>query len=302
VIAEAFGWQWVFIGLVLPGLLVALACWFMREPYRGLSERVDGVREGRVSVETAAEPPPVVEGGKAVGNSVWDDLRVLWRVPALRALYICTAVLFFGLGGLFYFTPTFFKEEFGVDTDRAAAISGSIGMVGILVGATLGIRYGGKYVGVRDGWRMTVGSVGLGIGAVGVLILALSQALPVAIAGFLIVNLGFMIAIPNLAAAVADLSGAVMRGMGFSVNQLVVGFSALGPLMIGVAADLVSFNFAYALFVPPLAVAAFLGFRAHRGYDRDVEAAERASLEAFGYVVEPDSAERQEAIDRQILE
>ena len=84
--------------------------------------------------------------------------------------------------------------------------------------------------------------------------------------GFLLVNIGFMIAIPNFAAAVADLTSSVRRGMSFSVMQLVIGLaSAAGPLLIGVLADLVGFNGAYGVMVLPLVLAVMLSFKARFG-------------------------------------
>jgi MFS family permease len=270
IIAEKFGWEWVFIGLVLPGFVVAGFCWFLKEPVRGVSDRIDAIRAGRPDIaETVAETTQ-----DEVKSSPWDDVRLLLKVPTLRALYISQGILYFGLGGLFFFTPTFLHEQFDLAEGAAAGISGSIGLVGVAVGATIGIKIGSKYHGIRPGWRIRTGAVGLAVGTVGVATLAAATVLPVAALGFLVVNIGFMIAIPNFAAGVADLTSSVRRGMSFSVMQLVIGLaSAMGPLMIGALADWFGFNGAYGVMVIPLAVAVYLSYQARTGYDRDVAAA-----------------------------
>lgn len=293
IIAGVFGWQWVFLGLVIPGFLIAAGCWFLREPIRGTSDRIDAIRAGATvaeveqSIETAADGP---------AESVWVDIRALLAVPTLRAIYACQAALYLGLGGLFFFTPTFYTEVFDVSEEKAGAFAGSIGLVGVSVGVVIGIRLAARYQGVRPGWRLAVAALGLTVGTIGVVILAIATVLPVAMLGFLVANIGFMMAIPNLAAAVADLAGALRRGMGFSVNQLVVGvFSALGPLIIGVLADAVGFNATFGIMAVPLAVAAVLGYRARGGYDRDA-----AEAVASGGIVT--GSQREVVIDQQLMD
>lgn len=278
VVADNFGWRWVFLGLVLPGLVVALFCWFLKEPLRGTSDRIDAMRLGQDAPATAAANEPLgdqpVDEGAASGPSMWEEIRHLWKVPTLRSLYIGQAILYFGLSGLFFFTPTFLYEDIGLDEDKAGAIAGGIGLVGVSLGVVLGIKLGNRYHRVRPGWRLTVSALGISVGVAGVVLLALAQTLPMAVMGFGLVNVGFMIAMPNLLAAVAETTSVSSRGMSFSINQVAINaFGAVAPSVIGFAADQWGFNVTYACTIPPLVLAAVLLYRARAGYDRDVKAA-----------------------------
>jgi MFS family permease len=281
VIAATAGWQWVFAGLVLPGVVIALLCWLLREPYRGTSDRIDAMRAdlvspGDVAVEAVADheiDAPPADDRRDV--SVWEDVRALFAVPTLRAVYVAQTVLFIGLGCLFYWMPSLFEREFDLAEGGGGAVSGMTGLVGISIGAFFGIRLGTKHHGVRPGWRIRLGARGVMIGTVGIAVLVLAPVLPVAALGFGIANVGFMIAIPNFTAAVADLCGSARRGMAFSVMQLSIGLaSACGPFVVGVVSDAVgSLQTALAVPIIPLLVAGFLAQRAYPGYDRDAAAA-----------------------------
>lgn len=280
VIAQLFGWRWVFIGLVIPGVVIAIFCWLLREPIRGTSDRIDAMRADLVTPaevfteQPVAEAPAPPEDDRS-DTSVWDDVRALLAVPTLRAVYIAQGILFLGLGGLFFWMPSLFKRSFGLEEGAAAGIVGMTGLVFISIGASIGIRLGGKYHGVREGWRIRLGAVGVAIGTGGIVMLGVAPVLPVAILGFGIANAGFMMAIPNFTAAIADLTPASRRGMAFSLMQLTIGLaSAGGPQVVGIASDTIGdLQTALAIPVVPLVVAVFLAYRAHSGYERDAAAA-----------------------------
>lgn len=271
IVAETYGWQWVFLGLVPPGILVAIACLTLKNPVRGTADRIDALRAGRDDevVETPLEP---VVGEEAASVSVWEDVRALWAVPSLRALYLAQGALYWGLGGLFLFTPIFFHDELGVEEAKSGSIAGMIGLVGVTAGVVVGVKLGAKYHGVRPGWRIMTAAIGILIAAVGVGILVVASSVPVAALGFVVVNFGLMMAMPNLLAAVADVCGAARRGMGFSVNQMVVGVSALAPLYVGFTSEKLGFAFTYASMIPPFLIAIVLLVRARHAYERDVQA------------------------------
>jgi MFS family permease len=291
VIAATAGWEWVFAGLVIPGIVISFFCWRLREPYRGTSDRIDAMRAdlvspGDIGIEAVAahenkniDDAPPADDRRDV--SVWEDVRALFAVPTLRAVYVAQTVLFIGLGCLFYWMPSLFEREFDLAEGAGGAVSGSTGLIGIGLGAFLGIRLGTKYHGVKPGWRIRLGAGGVFLGSVGIIVLVIAPVLPVAALGFGIANVGFMIAIPNFTAAVADLCGSSRRGMAFSVMQLSIGLaSAAGPFIVGVASDAIG-SLQTAMIVPvlPLLIAGFLAQRAYPGYDRDAEAARLESVE-----------------------
>jgi MFS family permease len=275
-IAAAFGWRAAFYFLVIPGVVVAGLVFLLKEPVRGLSDRLDAIKQGKNpaivvrSQEEAAEAE--LEKFTLFSRQIWDDFKAVLRVRTIQVVLLSQGVLLFGLGGILFFTTTYLTEQFGASLETAGSIAGAVGGTGILIGIVLGITLGDRFVSRVNGWRIVLASIGLTVGVVGVTLYALSPALVGATVGFFILNVGFASSLPSIAAAIADLSPSHLRGQAFALFQLVVGLaSALGPLLLGIAADLAggSFRLAFLLCVPPLFIAVFLNLRARSTYVQD---------------------------------
>ncbi|MFD0593187.1 MFS transporter [Catellatospora coxensis] len=202
-------------------------------------------------------------------------MRELWRIRTLRSVVSGLSILFFGLGGLFFWMPSFYQREFGLDEAASAAVGGGAGLVGILAGIGLGSWLGDRGHGRRPGWRVRLGGWSLLFGTV-----ALAGAVAVGpfvpqVVCFGLANVGFAGAIANLTAANADVVEASRRGLGFAVLQSVITLGgALGPWLIGEASDATgSLRLAYAVVIVPLVVGSLIVLRAWRGYDADAAAA-----------------------------
>ena len=253
VIAGAFGWRWVFLGLVLPGLIISLLVFFLKEPNRGLADGIDVEREKRGLVfptgkgkderssgaagatTDGAEPSPEGSSGEVnlLTGAVWRDMIGLLKHRSLRLVFISQGLLFLGLGGLFFWTPTYFERAFDLEEGAAGGIAGGMGLIGILVGFGLGLRLNDKYQGIRPGWRVLLGSIGASIGVTGLLILATAPILPLSILGWVTVNIGFFLSVPAFTASLADLSGASRRGLVFALSTLIIqATSSLAPAII----------------------------------------------------------------------
>jgi MFS family permease len=280
-IAAAFGWRAAFFFLIVPGIVVALLVLLLKEPVRGLADRLDAIRGGAkvdavVQAQREAEDQ-ILEKFSLFSKKIWHDFRTLLRIPTLRVVLLSQGVLLFGLGGILFFTTTYLTEDYGVELEAAGSIAGAVGGTGILIGILLGVFLGDRAGKNVQGWRIVLASAGLAVGAIGVTLFALGLPLPVAVAGFLILNIGFASSLPSISAAIADLSPNSLRGQAFALFQFVVGLaSALGPTILGVAADVSgSFQVAFIVCVVPLVIAVIVGLRARHTYERD----ERAVLD-----------------------
>ncbi|MEU0555031.1 MFS transporter [Dactylosporangium sp. NPDC006015] len=267
-LAQAVGWRHAFLFVAVPGAVIALLCLTVREPVRGLGDRIGALAAGVAPVERPAE---------AAAVPVHRQLRQLVRIPTLRSVVAGLTIMFFGLGGLFFWMPTFYQREFGLEEAAATGIAGGVGGVGIVLGVIVGGRYGDRFHGRRPGWRMVLAGTALFIGALGLAVAALVPVLPVQIAGYFLANAGFSAAIPNLTAANADVVPAHRRGLGFAVlNAVVTLGGAAGPFLVGAASDALggggsgSLRGAFTVLLLPLGLGAWIILRARRTFDADI--------------------------------
>ncbi|MCY0949109.1 MFS transporter [Streptomyces sp. H27-S2] len=165
-------------------------------------------------------------------------LRTQLRIRTLRTVVTGLSILFFGLGGLFYWMPSYYNRFFGLGEAEAAAVAGGSGLFGIVAGIVTGSWLGDRERGPRKGRRIAIGGAGL---LFGTFALAGAVTLPVLVPQalcFTLANFGFAAALANLTAANADVVAAERRGLGFAVLQLLVTLGgSLGPWLIGLASD-----------------------------------------------------------------
>ncbi|QWF20882.1 MFS transporter [Nocardioides sp. LMS-CY] len=265
-LAQAVGWRSVFFIVAVPGVVVALLVFTVREPLRGLGDRIDRLR-GATGADEAPET--------TLRASMLGEAREVLRIGSLRGVIVGLSLLYLGLGGLFYWLPTFLERTEGLDYDAAAGLAGGVGGMGIVVGIVLGSRIGDRHHGTRSAWRLRTGVGFLALGALALTGAVLLPGLPLRLTLVALSCVGFAGAIPNLTAASADVVPARQRGLGFAVLQFVTTLGgAAGPLLIGLISDAVgSLRIALLALIPPLFVAIVLLQRTGRHYDEDARRA-----------------------------
>ncbi|MFD3326654.1 MFS transporter [Streptomyces sp. NPDC058701] len=298
-LAESVGWRVGFFLVAIPGIIVALLVLTLREPVRGIGDRVSvwyaqeaegGADPGpaggpEVSGRAALPPGPANEPVEradgpprtppAVAPPVRTQVRELLRIRTLRTVITGLSILFFGLGGLFYWMPSYYDRFFGLGEAEAAAVAGGTGLVGIVAGIITGSWLGDRERGIRKGRRVAIGGGGLLLGTVA---LAGAVAIPVLIPQalcFTLANFGFAAALANLTAANADVVAAERRGLGFALLQLLVTLGgSLGPWLIGIASDATgSLRTAFLAVLLPLLAGSVIVLRGRSTYDADAAAA-----------------------------
>ena len=275
-VADAYDWRTVFFVAAVPGAVVALLVLTVKDPIRGLGDRLE---QARIGDRAAVEAEHVVDD-----RSIWAQTADLLRIPTLRGVTVALAMLSLGVAGLFYWIPTFLVRVEGVSESTGSALSGAVGGTGILVGILLGSKFGDKYHGIKKGWRINVSVVFLLVGALGLTGTVLLPGVGVRSTMIALACVGFAAAIPNMTAANADVLPANGRGMGFAVLTFLVtlGGSA-GPLLIGFvsttlasALDLskaASLQYAMLILLPPLFICIAMAAKIRHTYDDDAKAA-----------------------------
>ncbi len=119
VLGHHFGWRMPFLVGAIPGLLLALGMFYVREPARGASDHL----------------PDTVERGTILG---------LLRNKGYWTVSLGMAMMTFAVGGMQVWMPTFLTRVRGVPLDRANLIFGGMtviaGTVATLFGGWLGDR------------------------------------------------------------------------------------------------------------------------------------------------------------------
>ncbi|MFI6648140.1 MFS transporter [Streptomyces sp. NPDC050529] len=277
-LAEYVGWRVGFFLVALPGIVVALLVLTLREPLRGTGDRLTVWYQQEPGVPTEEEartPESSAAKSSAPESSTRQQIGELLAIPTLRSVVAGLSIVFFGLGGLFYWMPSFYDRKFGLGEADAAAVAGGAGLVGIVAGIILGSRLGDRHHGVRPGWRITLGGAGLVLGTCALAGAVASPSLAPQVACFALANFGFAVALANLTAANADVVAAQRRGLGFAVLQMVMSLAgSLGPWLIGMVSDATgSLGTAFAVVLGPLAVGCVVVLRARSTYDADASRA-----------------------------
>lgn len=275
-IADAFDWRTVFFVAAVPGVVVAALVLTVKDPLRGVGDRLEQARNGD---REATEAEHVVDT-----RSIWAQTAALLRIPTLRGVTVALAMLSLGVAGLFYWMPTFLVRVEGLSEATASSLAGAVGGTGIVVGIVLGSKLGDQYHGIRKGWRINVSAAFLLLGALGLAGAVLLPGVAVRSAMIGLACVGFAAAIPNMTAANADVLPANGRGMGFAVLTFLVtlGGSA-GPLLIGVVSTLLgdafdlskaqSLQYAMLTLLPPVFICIGVAARIRHTYDEDARRA-----------------------------
>jgi len=278
-LAEAVGWRAGFFMVAIPGAIIALLVLTVREPIRGTGDRLARWYAATPTTDgvPSQEERDLAEGMRAVAaEPMLRQLATLLRIRTLRAIVVGLSILFFGLGGLFFWMPSFYERTFFPgDEATAAAVAGGTGLVGIVFGILVASWLGDRWHGKRAGWRVALGGWSLVFGTVSLAGAVTVAVLPWQPILFTLANVGFAGAIANLTAANADVVAAHRRGLGFAVLQFVVTLGgALGPWLIGVASDATgSLQLAFTVVVAPLVIGSIVVLSGRRTYDADAAAA-----------------------------
>lgn len=143
IIADKLGWRAAFFFAALPGLLLAILAFTMREPLRGAVEAT----------------------GKAVAHTAEASLAKFWellKIPTLRATIVAQTLLYFVLASNAFWLPTYLQRKFTLTAGSAGLLSGGV----IVAGGVIGILAGGW---IADRRALTTAKAHLEVGIAGFL-------------------------------------------------------------------------------------------------------------------------------------
>ncbi|MEK7676344.1 MAG: MFS transporter [Verrucomicrobiota bacterium] len=122
-------WRWAFYLVVIPGLLLGLWSFFMREPPRGQAD-----------LAVAAKPEAVR----------WRDYLILLRTPSYVFCTLGMAAMTFAIGGIAFWMPYYLETRPGAphsSTVIFGAITAAAGLSGTLLGGIAGDKLRARFPG-----------------------------------------------------------------------------------------------------------------------------------------------------------
>jgi MFS family permease len=251
IVQRSLDWRWAFYVLVPPGMVLALWCFFMREPPRGRAD----------AVETST---PRKTG--------WRDYVALFKIPSYTLNTMGMAGMTFAIGALAWWMPDYLEEErvddvlgigpktfFGVVTAVAGLIAT---LLGGLIGDWLRPRWSGSY--------FIVSGIALCLGFP-MVVLMVNTPFPLAwIFVFLAVFCLFFNTGPTNT-ILANVTHPSVRASAFAINILIIHAlgDALSPPLIGYISGLTSRAFGFIVVSVMMLVGRLLWLWGARYLERD---------------------------------
>lgn len=249
---HAESWRWAFYLVVIPGLILGVWSWFMREPPRGQADLAQPDTPRRVN---------------------WRDYQVLLRTPSYVLCTLGMTAMTFAIGGIAFWMPYYLKHRPGAE-GPVEVIFGAItcvaGLVGTLAGGWIGdklrARIPGSYflvsgLAMLAGFPFMLATLRAPFPAIWILIFVTCFCL--------FFNTGPANTI------LANVTHPSMRSAAFALNILVI--HALGdvisPVIIGIVSDRTSMNHAFTLVGAMFVLAGVLWLGGMRFLKRDTELA-----------------------------
>ncbi len=283
-------WRLAFIFTGIPGLLLALFVWRVREPRRNQADEDELVMEVAVAESREATHPIPVPG------NVFAQFGTLLRIKTLLILIVMQIFAFFVLSVSVVFLPTYLqqKDTFGLSSGQAGLFSGAVVVLAGMAGTVLG-GYMADWLNRRHpGSRILVCGIGFLLGAPAFAAAVSYHSLLVFTVFFVLSTLLITLYTGPSTAATQDVAPSALRASAVAVTLLIAHLfgDAFAPTLVGVLAtnfdpthglhfkaSMAGQDLGRALLVtctPALAIAGLVGLFGARWMTTDVAAAQEA--------------------------
>jgi MFS family permease len=271
-VGETLGWRWAFALVGMPGSLIALLVFRLREPVRGEADLPEG-----------APPPDPAEDDdvrsigeflRRVRSELWGELKFIFGIRTMRYILVGVAALLFTVSGISFWLAVYHERYSDMTLGEATAFTALV----LGVGGALG-TFGGGAVSDRLHGRVEGGRILLVVwsAVAATLLFLLSFAVPNVPLRLFLQFLGVTAAagaVPGLRASMLDVVPASSRGVGasaFALTSAIFG-TALAPPLVGFLSDLTSLAGAFYIVFPPIIVGLLFLLRARRTVEADAAA------------------------------
>ena len=290
------GWRWALVLVALPGVLVALLVYRLREPKRGTADLMAAVGGGEIE-HAADERVHLFENGfrqflRDMVSGLRADMRTVLRIRTMRYALVGVAALLFTVTAISSWLAQYYIRHLHVAEGDAEAWFMALAILAGVPGIIVGGRVADRWATRIQGGRLALPAIFLFVGTTfftaSFLIRPSTYSLAAILPAFGLQTLGLFVdsmAIPGLRAGLTDALPAHLRGTGFGAFNLVavVAGQAAAPFVVSAISSMYGENLRVAfLAVSPLS---FLGaavlFRARKYLDEDMQEIMMAVLTAL---------------------
>ncbi|QBD81359.1 MFS transporter [Ktedonosporobacter rubrisoli] len=289
-------WRLAFLFTGLPGLVLAILAWFIREPGRNEAD------EKRLSVQ----PQDLLAGEESIagaqkGSTLRASFSKMWsllRIKTLVVLIIMQVFAYFVLGVSTTFLPTYLqqKDTFHLSSGTAGLYSGGVIVVAGIIGTLLGGYMADMLNRRHPGSRVLVCGVGFLVGAPAFAAAMLFHNIVSFTIFFVLSAILLTIYTGPCTAATQDVAPAALRASAVAISLLLAHLfgDAFSPSIVGILATaldpthglhfqagMAGQDLSIAILLtcaPALFIAGLVGILGARWMRDDVQAAERADL------------------------
>ncbi len=295
-IGTTLGWRPALVIVAIPGLLVSILVFRLREPKRGTADLMAAIGGGEIEHHEGDHVDLFEHGFAQFVRDMWDglkaDMRTILNIRTMRYALVGVAALLFTVTAIAAWLPQFYERQLHAPEGRGEGIFFLIVVLGGIPGVLLGGRIADRYAPKLTGGRLALPAIFLFIGTgffcVSYVIHADEYTMSAIIPCFLLELVGLFIvtlAIPGLRAGLTDAIPAHLRGTGFGAFNLVsvVFGMAAAPFIVGALSSAFDDNLRVAfLIVSPFSfIGALVLYRARRFLDEDMQKIMMAVLTAL---------------------
>jgi len=282
-IASRWGWRHAFGIVALPGLIIALLFFFVRD-YKtvGLEKTVERRFSGfsGTDLKSVPEKPPAESGPATKKMTKMDIVRTFAATPSLILTYFGFAGMMFTSISMSTFLPTYFQRVQGFPLQKATLLASGI-MLTSIIGSPLGGWIADTWMKKRIQARLLLPSVSALLTAV---LFLTGFYLPtggmVQYGIFLLAGIASIAWASSAIAVTQDVVHPGLRAVSYAlcvITQNLLG-SALGPIVPGAFSDSYGILTALKIASAMALISCVLFYLGSRYYARDLDKVERVAL------------------------
>jgi MFS family permease len=294
-IGTNWGWRPALVVVAIPGLLVALLVYRLREPKRGTADMMAAIGAGQI--EHADGHVDLFERGfrqflRDMVDGLRADMRTIVNIRTMRYALAGVGALLFAVTALAAWLPQYYERHMHMAEGTGEALFMGLIILGGIPGVLVGGRVADRYAPRVQGGRLALPAVFIFVGTLlftGSYLIRPTDYSSSAIAfAFVLQTIGIFtmtMAIPGLRAGLTDAVPAHLRGAGFGAFNLVavVCGQAAAPFIVSAISSNFDENLRVAfLAVTPLyLLGAGILFHARKYLDEDMNKIMMAVLQAL---------------------
>ncbi len=267
IIAAHWGWRSAMGIVAIPGLIIAILFFFIKD-YK------------TIGLEKSDSKQDITTERKKVRMSVSDMLKEFLSKPSLIFTYFGMAGVVFTTTSLLTWLPTYFHRVQGMQEGPAGLKSSAV-MLFAIIGAPLG-----GYI--TDRWRKKRINARLLLPTITSLLSAILMFLAFSVFNgqiqyLLLLSVGVSITafIAATAAVTQDVVHAGLRAVSYAIAVVVQNLigASLGPIVMGAISDATNIQTAFTFLPIALLIASALFFAGSFYYEKDLQKVEKVTLE-----------------------